>query len=301
MATGVNWYKADLRELVLRALRAVPARRAPGQGALRRPGARTRPGRCWRPTYRFAREVLGPLNATGDREGCRLENGQVRTPKGFKEAWKQLYESGFKTLGVAAEHGGQGAPRGAVRCWWRSCSPAPTRRSTCTPGWPSARPRPSSSAARRSRRSATRERMLDGTWGGTMCLTEPHAGQRRGLGEDHRAASCPTAGTPSGARRSSSPAATTISPENIVHLVLARVEGAPPGTKGLSLFIVPKKRIAAEGTAGREQRRQRSAPSSTRWASTARRPRSSTSARTTAARASWSAPSRTWACPRCSG
>src|SRR5690606_1300707 len=61
-------------------------------------------------TDRFAREVLGPLNASGDREGCRLENGEVKTPKGFKDAWNKLYEGGFRSISAAPEHGGQGAP-----------------------------------------------------------------------------------------------------------------------------------------------------------------------------------------------
>src|SRR5262249_44317766 len=60
---------------------------------------------------RFAREVTGPLNAVGDEVGCRLENGQVIAPPGFKEAWKKLYEAGWKVLAVDEEHGGQGAPR----------------------------------------------------------------------------------------------------------------------------------------------------------------------------------------------
>src|SRR5262249_47051298 len=60
--------------------------------------------------YEFACQVLGPLNASGDREGCRLEGGQVRTPTGFKEAWDKLYEGGWKTLHVSPDHGGQGAP-----------------------------------------------------------------------------------------------------------------------------------------------------------------------------------------------
>src|SRR5947207_11244822 len=59
---------------------------------------------------RFAREVIGPLNAIGDREGCRLENGQVYAPTGFKDAWAKLYEAGWKSLSVAEAHGGQGAP-----------------------------------------------------------------------------------------------------------------------------------------------------------------------------------------------
>src|SRR3954454_5351213 len=61
--------------------------------------------------YRFAREVLGPLNVIGDVEGCKLEGGKVQTPRGFKDAWNKLYEAGWKAIGVSPDHGGAGSPR----------------------------------------------------------------------------------------------------------------------------------------------------------------------------------------------
>ena len=94
------------------------------------------------------------------------------------------------------------------------------------------------------------ERMFSGKWGGTMCLTEPQAGSDVGAARTKATQATPTAPTTSAAPRSSSPAATTISTENIIHLVLARIDGAPAGTKGLTLFIVPKLRIDDDGTLG---------------------------------------------------
>ncbi len=90
--------------------------------------------------YKFSCEVLGPLNAIGDREGCRVEGGAVKTPTGFKEAWTKLYEAGWKTLSVPPEYGGQGR-RTRCRSSWRSSSPAPIPRSPCTPASPTAPPR----------------------------------------------------------------------------------------------------------------------------------------------------------------
>ena len=110
MAAGLNWYKADLRELSFVLLEQFRLGELLGKAPYEAWGEEEAKA-ILDATYRFAREVLGPLNATGDREGCRIEDGQVRTPKGFKDAWRQLYESGFKTLGVSSEHGGQDAPK----------------------------------------------------------------------------------------------------------------------------------------------------------------------------------------------
>ena len=110
MAAGVNWYRADLRELSFVLFEQFRLGELLGKAPYAAWGV-DEARAVLEATDRFAREVLGPLNASGDREGCRLENGQVRTPKGFQAAWKQLYESGFKTLSISEEHGGQGAPR----------------------------------------------------------------------------------------------------------------------------------------------------------------------------------------------
>ncbi|WP_324289166.1 acyl-CoA dehydrogenase family protein [Myxococcus sp. MISCRS1] len=109
MSAGINTYKTDLREIFFTLFEQFGFGQVAGQA----------PYDAWGPdeakavlseTYRFAREVLGPLNSVGDREGCRVENGSVYTPTGFKDAWKKLYEQGFKTVAVSPEHGGQGAP-----------------------------------------------------------------------------------------------------------------------------------------------------------------------------------------------
>jgi alkylation response protein AidB-like acyl-CoA dehydrogenase len=247
MAAGLNWYKADLRELSFVLLEQFRLGELLGKAPFDAWGedeARA----VLDAAYRFAREVLGPLNASGDREGCRLEDGQVRTPKGFKDAWKALYENGFKSLGVAADHGGQGAPHALVVLVEELLSGANSA-FNMYPGlaFGAAETIIECGTPEQSKRYA--EKMLDGTWGGTMCLTEPHAGtdvgsaksSARRLGNGKYAIKGTKVFISGGDHDLA---------ENIVHLVLARVEGGPPGTKGLSLFIVPKKKISADGKVG---------------------------------------------------
>ena len=247
MAAGLNWYKADLRELSFVLLEQFRLGELLGKA----------PYEAWGEdearavldaAYRFAREVLGPLNATGDREGCRIEGGQVKAPKGFQDAWKQLYENGFKSLGVATDHGGQGAPQSLVVLVEELLSGA-NPAFNMYPGlaFGAAETIIECGTPEQSKRYA--EKMLDGTWGGTMCLTEPHAGSDVGAAKtsarrlgNGRYAIKGTKVFISGGDHDLA--------DNIVHLVLARVEGAPPGTKGLSLFIVPKKKISADGQVG---------------------------------------------------
>ena len=122
--------------------------------------------------------------------------------------------------------------------------------------------------------------MFHGNWGGTMCLTEPHAGSDVGVCDDR--------GHAQRRRQLQRSSGTKIFisggdhdlAENIVHMVLARIDGAPAGTKGLTLFIVPKLRVNADGSLGEPNDVIVGVASSTRWASTARRPACSTSART---------------------
>ncbi|MGZ6164395.1 MAG: acyl-CoA dehydrogenase, partial [Myxococcaceae bacterium] len=247
MAAGLNWYKADLRELSFVLLEQFRLGELLGKA----------PYEAWGEdeakavldaAYRFAREVLGPLNASGDREGCRIEGGQVRTPKGFGDAWKQLYENGFKALGVSTDHGGQGAPQALVVLVEELLSGA-NPAFNMYPGlaFGAAETIVECGTPEQTKRYA--EKMLDGTWGGTMCLTEPHAGSDVGsaktsakrLGNGKYAIKGTKVFISGGDHDLAA---------NIVHLVLARVDGAPPGTKGLSLFIVPKKRIDASGKVG---------------------------------------------------
>ena len=247
MAAGLNWYKADLRELSFVLLEQFKLGELVGKAPFDAWGedeARA----VLDAAYRFAREVLGPLNAAGDREGCRIEAGQVKTPKGFQDAWKQLYENGFKSLGVAADHGGQGAPHALVVLVEELLSGA-NPAFNMYPGlaFGAAETIIECGTPEQSKRYA--EKMLDGTWGGTMCLTEPHAGSDVGAAKS-------TAKRLGNGRYAIKGTKVFISggdhdlAGNIVHLVLARVENAPPGTKGLSLFIVPKKKISADGKVG---------------------------------------------------
>jgi 3-(methylthio)propanoyl-CoA dehydrogenase len=247
MAAGVNWYRADLRELSFVLFEQFRLGELLGKAPYAAWGVDEAKA-VLEATERFAREVLGPLNASGDREGCRLENGQVRTPKGFQAAWKQLYESGFKTVSISEEHGGQGAPRSLqvlVEELLSGANPA----FNMYPGLAFGAAETILECATPEQAKRYAPRMLDGTWGGTMCLTEPHAGSDVGSAKT-------SARRLPGGRYAIRGTKVFISggdhdlAENIVHLVLARIEGAPPGTKGLSLFMVPKNRIAAEGTVG---------------------------------------------------
>ena len=109
MAAGLNWYRSDVRELSFLLLEQFKLEELLGQPPYEGWSADEAKS-VLQETYRFAREVLGPLNASADRTGCRLLDGHVLTPEGFRDAWKQLYENGFKSLSVSKAHGGQGAP-----------------------------------------------------------------------------------------------------------------------------------------------------------------------------------------------
>src|SRR5262249_39584915 len=107
---AINRYRADLRELHFLLFEQFKIEQVLGQGKFDGWDAdsiRTTLSEA----YKWVREVSGPLNATADAEGCHLEDGKVRTPKGFKEAWKSLYQAGWKSLGVDPEYGGAGSPR----------------------------------------------------------------------------------------------------------------------------------------------------------------------------------------------
>jgi alkylation response protein AidB-like acyl-CoA dehydrogenase len=200
--------------------------------------------------YRWVKEVVGPLNVVGDQEGCRIENGRVKTPTGFKAAWKSLYEAGWKGIGAPPEAGGAGAPHSLqvlIEELLSGANPAFNMYSGLAYG-----------AAEVIHSFGTKEqverfvpKMSNGTWGGTMCLTEPHAGTD--VGSSKTTATRNPDGTYSlkGTKIYISGGDHDLAfDDNVVHLVLARVDGAPPGTKGLTLFIVPRRHVAADGSSG---------------------------------------------------
>jgi len=199
-------------------------------------------------SYKFCCEVLGPLNAVGDREGCRFEDGKVTSPPGFKDAWDRLYEAGWKNVGTPIEFDGQGAPYTvvvAVEEFLCGSNPAFNMYSGLSVGAAEVLQH----FGKPEQQKLYLPKMHGGIWGGTMCLTEPHAGSDVGA--------CSTSAKPMGDGTYSIrgtkifiSAGDHDLTENIMHLVLARIEGAPPGTKGLSLFIVPKLRINDDDSPG---------------------------------------------------
>jgi alkylation response protein AidB-like acyl-CoA dehydrogenase len=247
---AINRYKADLRELRfllfeqfrLQDLLGVPPFEEWGQDE-----CSSSLSEC----YRWVREVIGPLNAPADHDGCRLEDGHVRTPSGFKEAWRSLYEAGWKQLGVDPEFGGAGAPHSLQVVVEELVSGANTAFSMY-PALAFGAAEVIASFGTSEQKALYCERMFGGKWGGTMCLTESQAGSDVGSAQTV-ASRDPSAGEGSyrirGTKIFISGGDHDLA-ENIVHLVLARVDGAPAGTKGLTLFIVPKLRPRPDGTAG---------------------------------------------------
>ncbi|MFZ5445624.1 MAG: acyl-CoA dehydrogenase [Myxococcota bacterium] len=244
MSVGINRYKADLREFQFVLFEQYDFNAVAGKGSYASWDAETAKA-IIKETYRFSTEVLGPLNASGDREGCKIVDGRVITPRGFKEAWKQLYEAGLKQISVPEQFGGQGAPYSLFVLIEELTAGANTA-FNMYPGlaWGAAEVVAECGTEAQAKKYATR--MFNGTWGGTMCLTEPQAGSDVGAATTKAVKQADGTYKISGTKIFISGGDHDLA-ENVVHLVLARVEGAPAGTKGLSLFIVPRVRSDADG------------------------------------------------------
>lgn len=197
---------------------------------------------------KFTEDVLFPLNQSGDQHGCRFEAGKVTTPPGFKEAYQAFCEAGWAAITAEPEYGGQGLPHTmgfALEELLYSANLAWGMYPCLTHG---------AYGAIRVHASDEQKRiylpkLASGRWTGTMCLTEPHAGTDLGLLRT-RAEPDPNGGyRVSGTKIFVSAGEHDLS-ENIVHLVLARLPDAPAGTKGISMFIVPKFLPDAEGNVG---------------------------------------------------
>ena len=232
-----NRYKADLRELKFLLFEQFNLQELLGQAPFENWG-RDEVTMVLDESYKFCCEVLGPLNKIGDTQGCRIEDGQVKTPKGFQEAWKKLYESGWKAVGVKTEYDGQAAPHAVLVCVEEFLSGANTA-FNMYPGLAYGAAEVIQEFGTPAQKEAFARKMFQGEWGGTMCLTEPQAGSDVGSSKT-------TATKQADGRYAIKGTKIFISggdhdlAGNIVHLVLARSENAPPGTKGLSLFVVPK-------------------------------------------------------------
>lgn len=198
---------------------------------------------------KVAEEVLFPVNLSGDQEGCvRNDDATVKTPKGFKEAYDLYRQGGWMGLAVPEEFGGQGLPyvlHTAVGEYMSSANMALTMYPGLTQGAIAAILVHGSDE----QKTAYLPKMVEGTWTGTMNLTEPHCGTDLGLLRTKAVPQGDGSYKISGQKIFISAGDHDMS-ENIVHLVLARIEGAPEGVKGISLFIVPKFLLKDDGTPG---------------------------------------------------
>lgn len=198
---------------------------------------------------RLAEEELFPLNLSGDQEGCkRADDGSVTTPKGFKQAYDAYCQGGWLGLAVPAEFGGQGLPytlHSAVGEYMSSANMALMMYPGLTQGAIAAILVHGSDE----QKQKYLPKMVEGIWTGTMNLTEPHCGTDLGLLRTKAVPNSDGSYKISGQKIFISAGEHDMS-DNIIHLVLARIEGAPEGTKGISLFIVPKFMVGEDGSVG---------------------------------------------------
>jgi alkylation response protein AidB-like acyl-CoA dehydrogenase len=193
-------------------------------------------------------EVLAPLNLSGDREGCKLENGVVRTPTGFKAAFDQVREGGWTGLDMPEQYGGQGMPYvmgTAVGEMFSAANQAFTMYQGLTHGAASAILAHGTDA----QKDMYLPRMVSCEWTGTMNLTEPHCGTDLGLMRTKAVPQSDGTYKISGQKIFISAGDHDMA-DNIIHLVLAKIPGGPEGIKGVSLFIVPKILVNADGSLG---------------------------------------------------
>ncbi|MFZ1924291.1 MAG: acyl-CoA dehydrogenase C-terminal domain-containing protein [Xanthobacteraceae bacterium] len=198
---------------------------------------------------KFAEQVLTPLNRVGDKEGCRRhDDGSVTTPTGFKDAYRRLTGGGWMGLSAPAEFGGQGLPMvlaQAVNEFLCSANMAFAMYPGLTEGAIAAL----HTHASPEQKAIYLPKLVAGQWSGTMNLTEPQCGTDLGLVRT-RATPQPDGSYKISGTKIFISAGEHDLAENIVHLVLARIDGAPPGTRGISLFVVPKFFPAADGALG---------------------------------------------------
>ena len=197
---------------------------------------------------KLCEEVLLPINRSGDEEGCTFENGVVRTPKGFKEAYGTFREGGWTALGCDPAYGGQGLPR-TLHFFVEEMICASNLAFGMYPGLSYGAYNAIKEHASDTLRQRFLPKLADGTWSGTMCLTEPHCGTD--LGQIRTKAEPAGNGTYkiTGTKIFISAGEHDLT-ENIVHLVLAKIPGGPPGTRGISLFVVPKFLAKEDGGLG---------------------------------------------------
>ena len=197
---------------------------------------------------KFCEEVLSPLNASGDAEGCTWENGVVRTPKGFKEAFKAYADGGWIGLACDPEHGGQGLPL-TLRFVVDEMVVGANLSFAMYPGLSQGAYEAIHAHGIEEQKALYLPRLASGQWAGTMCLTEAHAGTDLGIITTKAQQLDDGTYRVTGQKIFISAGEHDLA-ENIIHLVLAKLPGAAAGTRGISMFLIPKFIPNADGSLG---------------------------------------------------
>jgi hypothetical protein len=196
----------------------------------------------------FCEEILSPINHSGDLEGCHFENGNVTTPKGFKEAYAEYVAGGWQGLSHPTEYGGQGLPM-SLNLMKAEMMGTANWSFTMYPGLSLGCMNTIMQYGNEAQKNTYLPKLVSGEWTGTMCLTEPQCGtdlgQVKTKAEPVGDGSYKLTGTKIFISAGEHDLA-----ENIIHIVLARLPDAPKGTRGISLFIVPKFMVGADGSLG---------------------------------------------------
>jgi len=195
---------------------------------------------------KFSENVLFPLNRSGDEEGCSFENGKVTTPKGFKQAYQEYCESGWQGTSGDPEFGGQGLPKALHVLTEEMVYSANT--SFCLyPSLTNGAYHAIHAHANEQLKQTYLPPMLEGRWAGAMGLTEPHAGSDLGIIKTKASPNLDGTYQLNGTKIFITGGEQDLS-ENIIHLVIAKLPGAPDGPKGISLFLVPKIKVNQNGS-----------------------------------------------------
>jgi alkylation response protein AidB-like acyl-CoA dehydrogenase len=197
---------------------------------------------------RFCEEVLSPIYQSGDEEGCRLENGEVTTPKGYKEAYDQYVMGGWQGLSAPEEYGGQGLPA-SMGLFKQEMMGTANWSFSMYPGLSLGAMNTIFLHGSEDQKQTYLVPLTEGRWGGTMCLTEPQCGTDLGQVKTKAEPQADGSYKLTGTKIFISSGDHDLT-ENIVHIVLARLPDAPKGTRGISLFIVPKFLPATDGSVG---------------------------------------------------
>ena len=198
---------------------------------------------------KFASEVVFPLNQIGDRQGCkRLDDGSVTTPEGFKSAYQQYIDGGWPALSCDPQYGGQGLPQLINTALYETLNSA-NQAWTMYPGLSHGAYECLHAHGTDEQKKIYLDKLVSGQWTGTMCLTEPQCGTDLGILKTKAEPQPDGTYAITGTKIFISSGEHDLA-QNIVHLVLARLPDAPKGTKGISLFAVPKWNIQADGSIG---------------------------------------------------